>query len=1044
MKKIFTLLTLAAAATVMASAQSLYSTEFAEQSDFDTWTVVDVNADGSTWEFSTSDSGNVSYRYNSTNAGDDWFISPEIVPAKTGTVAVLYTYYGSFYGESMDVHVGTGTTPDGYGTALAQHTNILSQDYNNYILIDATEGVAFRVAFHATSGADLYTLHLKSVAAKHIEQPMDLGVTEVISPATGECLGEESVTVKVKNFGESDASNFDIAYQVDDKEAVVETFTGILAAGAEAEFTFTAKVDLSASNTLFNIKVYTAHAEDLNPTNDAAIAQVFNQTPVVLPFSTEFGSEADFNLWSKYDVNGDGSTWVYDAKVYYNYNGSNNGDDWLISPQFTALKTGTIAVIYSYTGSSYAESMDVHIGTGSTPDDFGEAAASHPEILGDTYSSYVLVDVVEGQTFHVGFHATSHADAYRLFLSSVEVKHVDSIVDLGVTAVVSPETGLNLGEETVTVMVKNYAPTDVSNFDISYQIGENEAVVEKYEATLAAGAEAEYTFATKVDMSTPRQSYILKVFTIHADDLNKTNDAVEVKVRHQAPAAVPYYQGFELDEVEGISYFNIAGDNGTWSNNQDSGWYAFARTGTGSLAYNYDSSNAADDWAILEPIKVEPGYYALKFWYTATEGHPERLSVHYGSTSAPEAMTTKILEINPMMNSSYNEAIVILNFETAQDVCFGFYAFSDANENWMIIDDLSFEAVDSNSKDMAVLGMTAPFEFIRSGNGADATYEIRNYGVKDVEASVELFIDGASIATQSVAIRAQEVKAVTFENAVANLAAGEHTLKVDIAAEGDENTDNNSLESKIVVLGSAAVMYDFEDAAIPEGVQYQIYDSGTVNPNAGEEFNEEGFGIFKVSTHEMLGDYVLAATSWIDGDKADRGIIFPAIDLVSEDSYLVWDANSYNPSFPERYSVSVQDNTASWPYFTTLYSQYAENITPTTRGISLAEFAGKNISFKFNIETRDGDCLILDNIAVYDGVLTGVDNVAAEAASCIMVSNGQVKAAGAEEIVLIDMLGRTVKIVEGEVLDLNEVAAGIYVAVAKNANGATATCKFAK
>ncbi len=767
-------------------------------------------------------------------------------------------------------------------------------------------------------------------------------------------------------------------------------------------------------------------------------------------FSTQFKTAEDFAAWTVVDANNDGSTWKFDdwgspSYVYYQYHSANSGDDWLISPEIVPTKTGTVAVIYTFSGGdSYREAMEVYVGKTTTPAEFGTALATYPDIDGSIHNGYVLVETKEGEAFRVAFRATTPKDRLRLFLCSVEAKHIDNAFDLGVTEITSPTTGENLAQETVTIKVKNFATSDVNGFSVSYKIDDKEAVVENVAGTIKAGEELDYTFATKADLSTPRANYTIKAFANLADDLNSSNDTCTIKVRHVAPAAAPYFLGFEDDEdVSGLLFYNLNDDAGEWEVNVG-GWWTLARTGNNCLGYNYDRDNAGNDWAILEPILVEPGYYALKFWYAATENHPEKLSVHYGNGSTPEAMTTKVLELNPITNATYQEAIVILNFTEAQSVSFGFHAFSPKNENWILIDDFSFDKVSTESIDLAATNFSAPFDYIRSGNGTDVVLDARNLGIKDLTAEVKLTIDGGAATTQSVAVKGQEIKPITFANAVAGLAEGKHTLQVVVTAAGDENAANDTIVKEIVVLGKAAKFWDFEDGKVPADFTFEVGDQGTINPNAGEEFNEYGWGLFKVSQHPMLGTQVFAGTSWIDGvDKADRTVILPAVDITNEESYFVWDANSYNPSFLERYTVDIQDNTASWPYFSSEYSAAAESVVPKTHGLSLADYVGKNISIAFNLTTANGEALILDNIGIYtggSGANTSVENLAANA---IIISENEVRSAGAHSIVLTDMLGRTIRTAEGEALDLTNLPSGLYVATVQTATAST-SCKFVK
>src|SRR5690606_8658584 len=52
----------------------------------------------------------------------------------------------------------------------------------------------------------------------------DVGVIEVINPTSGEGLGNETITVRIRNFGALTQSNFDVSYSIDGTPPVVETF----------------------------------------------------------------------------------------------------------------------------------------------------------------------------------------------------------------------------------------------------------------------------------------------------------------------------------------------------------------------------------------------------------------------------------------------------------------------------------------------------------------------------------------------------------------------------------------------------------------------------------------------------------------------------------------------------------------------------------------------------------------------------------------------------------------------------------------------------
>lgn len=345
--------------------------------------------------------------------------------------------------------------------------------------------------------------------------------------------------------------------------------------------------------------------------------------------------EATFGEWTVVDANGDSSTWKFDAlaepsRVFYSYNSTNAGDDWLISPAITIPSDGTYVLNYQFRGSSYGEAFEVYAGSGAAPEDMTTLLDSHSGVLDNVSGNLAFVDAKAGK-LHIGFHATTPANMYRLYIISATLLKADNPVDLAVTSISAPVSGPGLGMEDVTVTVENKGRVDVDGFDIAYVLNDGEAVTEHYSGTLAAGATAEYTFTQKADLSRGHFNHTLKAYTVCADDINPANDSASTSVYHVAPATVPYSTSFEpTEDLKGMTFLNLNNDSGDWGLNVDSFFTKMSRTGVGSLCYNYDRDNAADDWAFIEPIQMQAGNYAVKYWYSATDGHPERLRVCYG------------------------------------------------------------------------------------------------------------------------------------------------------------------------------------------------------------------------------------------------------------------------------------------------------------------------------------------------------------------------------------------------------------------------------
>lgn len=103
----------------------------------------------------------------------------------------------------------------------------------------------------------------------------DVGAIEITAPVSGSGLGDESITVTLKNFGASTQSSFDVQYVLDNGTPVVETFTGPIVSEEEVSFTFAQTVDLSALG-VYTIVVTTLLAGDEDTTNDSVTVDVEN------------------------------------------------------------------------------------------------------------------------------------------------------------------------------------------------------------------------------------------------------------------------------------------------------------------------------------------------------------------------------------------------------------------------------------------------------------------------------------------------------------------------------------------------------------------------------------------------------------------------------------------------------------------------------------------------------------------------------------------------------------------------------------------------
>lgn len=220
-----------------------------------------------------------------------------------------------------------------------------------------------------------------------------------------------------------------------------------------------------------------------------------------------------------------------------------------------------------------------------------------------------------------------------------------------------------------------------------------------------------------------------------------------------------------------------------------------------------------------------------------------------------------------------------------------------------------------------------------------------------------------------------------------------------------------------------------------------------MHPDAGAEFEENGFGIFSIQKHNVLGERMLAACSWFTSPgSADRWVVLPQVEVTGENAWFAWDANSYNPDHLEDYRVKVSDGDDHWSSYNTEASVDKESVTSKTRGISLAKYAGKKVYVAINLVSYNCEALLLDNLGLYGDVkrtAAGIESVDADSASRIDVDGDilTVAGSGVSSVAVYDLRGVRLAAAEGNTLSIAGLAGGLYIARAETADG-TMTLKF--
>ena len=167
--------------------------------------------------------------------------------------------------------------------------------------------------------------HMVGVFQIAPDAAFDTGIISIDSPTSGLLTDSEIITISIFNYGENSISNFDVSYQLDDGTIITETFTGTIASGETAQYTFNATVDMSEIGAIYQITAFASLSDDENETNDSFTAEVthlnandIGVSNIVSPVSGELLSSSEQVTIT---INNFGGATQYDFDVTFEING---------------------------------------------------------------------------------------------------------------------------------------------------------------------------------------------------------------------------------------------------------------------------------------------------------------------------------------------------------------------------------------------------------------------------------------------------------------------------------------------------------------------------------------------------------------------------------------------------------------------------------------------------------------------------------------------------------------------------------------------------
>ncbi|MBT7492257.1 MAG: T9SS type A sorting domain-containing protein [Bacteroidetes bacterium] len=518
---------------------------------------------------------------------------------------------------------------------------------------------------------------------------LDIGVIDIVSPTSSCGLGSsEDMVVTVFNFGVAAVTDFDISYTVDGAGSSDNVTAVNIAAGGSYTHTFTG-VDFSTV-AYHTVVVTTTLVNDADNTNDAFTETIVSLPTIVVdnanPYNQSFESThywlsgGQLSTWELGAPNGNvinytsygTNVWMTGLNTFYN----NNEQSYVESPCFdftnlilpsfqfsfsvnTEDDFDAASVQYSIDGGSNWE--NILSGTGGQT--WATSACVALDWSGATYAytntnSWVGINaelaVLAGEPnvkFRFVFGADASNNSYDGFaFDNINIVEVANVNDIGVLSWVTPlSTACNLANnEVVTVEVKNYGVTSVSNFDLRYSLdnGSN-YVTETVASTIQAGDTLTYSFTTTADFSGAGTYECIAVADLPADS-DASNDGVSISITTSG-----------IDEI--VGEFELG--NTTTSFGYDYGANALATFNAGKFSFKGSAANT--DWTGGSALG---GTTADQAWNINTTHQSSAFTCNVDATSLTTLELLLDLKQSYLNGPGYSWFRVLLNGTQISDV----------------------------------------------------------------------------------------------------------------------------------------------------------------------------------------------------------------------------------------------------------------------------------------------------------------------------------------------------------------------------------------
>ncbi len=322
-------------------------------------------------------------------------------------------------------------------------------------------------------------------------------------------------------------------------------------------------------------------------------------------------------------------------------------------------------------------------------------------------------------------------------LSTLTVNTTIPQNDVGVIAVIAPVelASSRTANEQVQVTIKNFGTSTASNFPVSYQFDNYTPVTQTYTGSLAAGATANMTFNTTVDLTEVYYCMPFIAYTGLTTDSYHGNDTLSIELCNNDPCVshptVTLTDGAEISNVTfaginngtGTPYLNYtipAGCNGLYTDytSLTPGQIVKGQEYTLSVTHSFTTSTGTTVYK-----KVYIDYNRDGDFDDADECVFTSSSIAYNANGSNATTTTDItIPTTAEAGLTRMRVICAAGALTAANSPCGIYAYRGETEDYAV------EILPPYEKDMGVFAYLHPVGTVCADTNAKVKVQIKNLG----------------------------------------------------------------------------------------------------------------------------------------------------------------------------------------------------------------------------------------------------------------------------------------------------------------------------